>query len=250
VDIMACVVGRAKRKRFQMFHLSEETTDVGLIFPFWIVRGRDGKPILVDMGFPQDACASHHVEAWSDPADLLAAAGVAPGDIETIVVSHLHWDHFNRPDRFPNAAFWIQDADIQYFTKHASDPAAYAADAPSVATIAGLEREGRVHRVDGEAAITGGVRVVKVGGHTPGMQITVCESGDERYVLACDASHFYANFEKRTPSGLFYRYDEFQNGLAQIATQAGAEGRWFPGHDPAMLERMTEEAPGLYRATR
>ena len=45
--------------------------------------------------------------------------------------------------------------------------------------------------VDGEREILPGIRVVKVGGHTAGMQIVTVQTGRGQAVLASDASHYY-----------------------------------------------------------
>ena len=99
---------------------------------------------------------------------------------------------------------------------------------------------------EGETAVIPGVKTIHVGGHTPGMQIVVGDRNRRTVVIACDASHFYGNFERRTSSSVYYRYDQFQNGLLAIENAKGRNGRWFPGHDPAMLAQMDAGGDGLY----
>lgn len=250
MEIFAGVVGRGVRPHHSMFHLEERPEPVELVFPFWLLRVAGKPPILVDMGFAQDACAGHGVTDFLAPELMLAKIGVQPGEIETVIISHLHWDHFYAPARFPNATFWIQNDDLRYFTETgAAHPAVrHAGDAASLALLPALVRDGRVRSLaGGETRVSPGVRTVHVGGHTPGVQITVCERKGGPVVIACDAAHFYGNLERRTPSGLYYRYDQFQDGLLAIERAKGPAGSWFPGHDPAMLARMESVGDGLYR---
>lgn len=39
--------------------------------------------------------------------DHLVSGGVAPGDIDAIAISHVHWDHHGDPQDFPNATFLL-----------------------------------------------------------------------------------------------------------------------------------------------
>jgi glyoxylase-like metal-dependent hydrolase (beta-lactamase superfamily II) len=69
-----------------------------------------------------------------------------------------------------------------------------------VCALVRLNYEGRVVFVDGEREILPGIRVVKVGGHTAGMQIVTVQTERGQAVLASDASHYYRNLEEGFPS--------------------------------------------------
>jgi glyoxylase-like metal-dependent hydrolase (beta-lactamase superfamily II) len=245
VDVYAAIVGRAERSRCLMFHLSQTHDPVGLIFPFWILRGPQ-RVTLIDTGFTATAAAQRAINDYRDPTALLAEVGIAPAEVEQIVVSHLHFDHFCAPERYPNARFVIQHDDAAYFAGvGATHPAGKIADPPSIAALAELRRTGRLELLDGDAVLGAGLSVVRVGGHTPGSQVIVLERDGERIVFACDASHMYENAKTRTPSAIIYRYDEYQRGFAAIERLA-AGGRWFPGHDPELLTHLTPVSASVY----
>jgi hypothetical protein len=88
----------------------------------------------------------------------------------------------------------------------------------------------------------------RIGGHTPGLQITLLERANGPIVFACDASHFYENLETKTTTALIYNYHEYQRGFTLIEELA-AGGRWFPGHDPRMLEGLEPVSERVYRVT-
>src|SRR5690606_39336984 len=94
--------------------------------------------------------------------------GVAPGDIDAVVLTHLHGDHYGgaigeHGPAFPNARHLLQRAEADT----AGEPVRAALLRP---LGAGLEI------VDGTAQVIPGVRVHLAPGHTPGHQIV--EVGD------------------------------------------------------------------------
>jgi glyoxylase-like metal-dependent hydrolase (beta-lactamase superfamily II) len=78
---------------------------IGAMLMF-LVTGADGA-VLVDTGPLDEAwLAEHHgciVErpAELEPATVLARHGIEPGDIRTVINTHLHWDHCSNNVLFP-----------------------------------------------------------------------------------------------------------------------------------------------------
>ena len=244
-EIYAAIVGRAERSRCLMFHLSPTHGTVGLIYPFWVLRG-PRRVTLIDTGFSAAAAEQRGIGDYRDPTALLAEIGIDPAEVEQILVSHLHFDHFGVPERFPNARFVVQHDDVAYFSgAGATHPAGRLADPASIASLAELRRAGRLELLDGDKALGDGVSAVRVGGHTPGSQLIVLERQGGQIVFACDAAHLYANVQTRTPSAIIYRYDEYQRGFAAIERLATG-GRWFPGHDPEILSHLTPVSESVY----
>jgi glyoxylase-like metal-dependent hydrolase (beta-lactamase superfamily II) len=228
-----------------MFNLASRQDELELVYPFWILR--NGKTTtLIDTGFSSQMAQARGVFDFRSAGDVLAELGVDPSEIRSIVISHLHYDHFSVPQRYPNAVFYIQSDDIDYFTgRGRAHPAFHSADPEAIDQIADLRAAGRIQSMSGDFSV-GGIDVLHVGGHTPGHQISVIELGGKPLVFACDASHFYANLETRTPTSIIHNYDNYQRGFSTIATLA-AKGRWFPGHDPKMLEQLDRVSDNVYR---
>ena len=245
MDIYAGILGRSKRPYYYMFNLADRKDEIELIYPFWILRN-EKTTILIDTGFSPQMAEKKGVFDYASPTDLLPKLGVDPKDIRSIIISHLHYDHFSMPERYPNAAFYVQSDDIDYFTgRGRSHPAFGSADPAAIDQIASLRAAGRINAVTGDWVLDG-VKVMHVGGHTPGHQISVVEAGGKPLVLACDASHFYANLETRTPTSVIHDYDNYQRGFTTIQMLAQS-GRWFPGHDPKMLEHLEKVEDRIYR---
>jgi glyoxylase-like metal-dependent hydrolase (beta-lactamase superfamily II) len=121
----------------------------------------------------------------------LAAEGVAPEDIHTVVLTHLHSDHAAYattmgPDgpvpTFPNARYVVND--VEWETMLDPDPrsaAAYRSEDFEPLAVAGV-----LEFVADEADLGYGVRVVRSGGHTAGHLIVFVEGDGETAVYTAD----------------------------------------------------------------
>jgi len=91
-----------------LLYLADVGRPARLPYFFWIlVPESDGAPILVDTGFLEGdyTSRSHTMEGYRRPRELLAPFGLAPADVETVIVTHLHWDHF-AANRLYASATW------------------------------------------------------------------------------------------------------------------------------------------------
>lgn len=92
----------------------------------------------------------------------LADRGLAPADIDTVVLSHAHWDHLQNVDLFTRARVLLHEDELRYLDAPApadlgTPPWAKAVLACSAVTPAG----------DGDRILPG-VEVVALPGHSPG----------------------------------------------------------------------------------
>jgi N-acyl homoserine lactone hydrolase len=139
--------------------------------PCYLIRTDDGQVILIDTGFsPALAAAAREpghqgppIREYVSVVDQLAALGVRPEDVGTLVATHLDPDHAGMADAFPNAEIVIQRAQLE---------AARAATHPRYAmTRAQWDAPGLRYRpVDGDTELAPGVTLIETGGHVPGHQ--------------------------------------------------------------------------------
>lgn len=156
-----------------------------------------GRVIAVDTGAPKAMAPT--VGAWHHS---LAQAGVAPGEVDTVVMTHLHVDHIGGLSRLsegaavallPQARFICADAEWAFLHDESvlnATPAAFQpwiiASRASVAPYAGRREEVAITR---ETEIAPGVWTVPLPGHTPGHLGLRVQSGDAALLIWGDVVH-------------------------------------------------------------
>ncbi len=130
----------------------------------WYIEGTREK-ILVDAG---GTVESYLRVMGTQPKEIqtldsgLSRLGLSFGDIDLIILTHLHFDHVAQASRFPNARFLIQKSELEF----AENPH------PSVAWVyckeffSGLNFE----VINGDTKICEEVSVISTPGHSPGGQ--------------------------------------------------------------------------------
>lgn len=205
----------------------------------WLLRS-GSRQILVDTGFGREV-AERRVRTILRPVDdALRAIGCEPASVPDVVITHLHYDHAGNLDLFPNALFHIQEREVSFATgRHMCFSCMRAAfEVEDVVRLVRAVYADRVQFHDGDAAIAPGVSVHRVGGHTDGLQVVRVETGRGPVVLASDASHYYANFERKEPFPICFNLGDMTAGWQAAARLAGGEESLVvPGHDPEVRRR-------------
>ncbi len=123
-----------------------------------------------------------HVIDFTKPSDTLKRLGLKPEDITDLIISHMHWDHADGMDLFPNARIWIQKDELQYYAGEAwqSKDTHGGIDEEDVLTLIKLNMQGRVGLVNGDAQeIIPGVTCYTGGNIHTNRNTWVCEQVQE-----------------------------------------------------------------------
>jgi len=229
------MTGRSPQMNFLVQDIHSEAAD--LDFYVWLVR--DGsRRILVDTGFNEAAAKQRSREIKINPADMLARLGVAPDSIDDVVITHLHYDHAGNLDRFPKARFHLQDREMAFATGRCMCHGLLRHPF-SVEDVTLMVRHVYHERVvfhDGEGVVAPGVTLHRVGGHSDGLQVVRVETARGPVVLASDATHYYANMQRRNPFPIIYNVGDMMEGWKVVEQLAGDPDRIIPGHDPKVRE--------------
>jgi glyoxylase-like metal-dependent hydrolase (beta-lactamase superfamily II) len=216
----------------------------------WLIRG-NGKNILFDTGFYCDQFFQQwHVTDFVKPSEAVRRAGVAPEDITDAIVSHMHWDHADGMDLFPKAKVWLQKDELEYYAGSAwqSRRTHGGIDPDDVLAAVKLNVQGRVGLVDGDAQeILPGITCYTGGKHTHASQFITVNTAAGTVVLASDNLYLYENLDKHAP--IAAALDAASNLRAQdrMKQLASKPELIVPGHDPAVMKRFTEVAPGVVK---
>ena len=218
----------------------DETIDIAMVV--WLVRGR-GRVVLFDTGFHREKWMKEFtITDYLRPDEAVAQAGVAPGEVTDVIVSHAHWDHMGGIDLFPAARVWIQEQEFGYYTGEAWQPGGRngGVDPDDVAVLRRLKSEGRLRLVDGDdVELMPGIRAYTGARHTYASQYLRID-GARPVVLASDNCYLERNLSERVPSAVFEEKDRPANLAAQerMIALAGAAERVIPGHDLRQFERF------------
>jgi glyoxylase-like metal-dependent hydrolase (beta-lactamase superfamily II) len=205
----------------------------------WAVTG-DGAPVVVDAGFTPDTARRRGREVVADPIAVLAALGVDAAEVGDVVLTHLHYDHSGHLAAFPRARFWVQDAELAFWTgRHAARGEIGRIVTPEdIVELVRLNFERRVRFVSGDEEMASGITLHHVGGHAPGLQVVRVDSAHGPVVVASDAAHFYANLELDRPYAIVHSLPGMYDAFDRVRALAGGDdARIVPGHDPLVLER-------------
>jgi glyoxylase-like metal-dependent hydrolase (beta-lactamase superfamily II) len=216
----------------------------------WLVRG-NGKSILVDSGFYREQFFRQwKVANFIKPSEAIAPAGLKPEDITDVIVSHMHWDHADGMDLFPNARIWLQKEELEYYAGSAwqARNTHGGIDPEDVLAAVKLNTQGRVGLVNGDAQeILPGITCYTGGKHTYASQFVTVNSAAGTIVLASDNMYLYENLEKHVP--IAATLDPASNLRAQdrMKQLASSPRLIIPGHDPAVMTNFKEVAPGVVK---
>ena len=221
----------------------------GMDYFMWVLE-REGQRILVDTGYDAAEGAARGRPIRQDPVDALAPLGLAPGAVDTLICTHLHYDHAGGLHLFPNAEIHLQAAEMAFATGPCMchDPLRAPFTGEHVCEAVRRLYAGKLVFHEGDGEVAPGVRVIRVGGHSKGLQAVVVQTVQGPLVLASDAAHFWENALSDKPFPLVVNVEEMLEGFRVLRQLAGRAERLIPGHDPLVMGRFPEgPAPHIRR---
>ena len=83
---------------------------------FWCLKSPENT-ILVDAGVSPQLANERDLTGYVSPALVLEGIDVKAEEVEHVILTHLHWDHVDGLDLFPNAKVHVQKAECDFLKK-------------------------------------------------------------------------------------------------------------------------------------
>ena len=241
---------------FDFWHRANETAYSP--FCMTLLQG-EGHSILADCGidpaesFCADKIRMENDQNCHDPSQVLRSAGVDPAAIDTVILTHCHWDHISGLRHFPNARFYVQRRDYEGWLDAMADP-----DFPlthksvinpaSLQTLQQYEAQGRLVCLDGDVpSLLPGISIRAAGGHSFCQSLVFVDNDCGRYAIVGDAAMRPESFTGTDAFPCFLPNLKFATGtVTQIAHSYRQIMDWVEGdvdhiimcHDGTRRERF------------
>lgn len=213
----------------------------------WLLKGTDGREVLVDAGFHRDDFVRRwHPTDYLTPSEAVSRLGVQPDEVTDVIISHIHWDHLDGIDLFPKARVWLQREEFEHHLDSAGTVKDRAIDAGDAKVLAEIARQGRLMLVDGDAKeILPGITVYTGGKHTYASQYASVRSAGGTVVVASDNVYLYENLARHAP--IAQTLDSSSNLAAQrrMLSIASDPRLIVPGHDSKVFDRFPTPGKGI-----
>ncbi len=218
----------------------EDDAPIVMDYYFWVLRAGDAA-IVVDTGFGADSGARRGRRQLIDPVQALRMMGIDTSSVELVLLTHAHYDHVGNLERFERAEVILSEREYAFWTGPwgTKEVFAVSAEASEIAHLTRLRDRGRLTLVGPEYQPRPGVRMIEVGGHTPGQTILVVDTVRGEIVLASDAVHYYEELLRERPFAHVVDVAAMFAGYRTITDlSGGAADRVVAGHDPEVMWRF------------
>ncbi len=228
------------------------TDSLKLDFFIWLIKGDNGRNILLDAGFIDDIeeAKEFNISNYQRPDSALQKLGIKASDITDVILSHPHWDHADGVDLFPNATVWMQKEDFNYFVSTAwqkeGDHGGF--NKRDVRKLVDLNLAGKLTLVDGDAKeIIPGITAYTGSRHTYNSQYIQVKTGTNNIILASDNIWIYYSLEHMMPPSKGGTLDPagFVKAMQRMKTFSSGDKFIIPGHDAKIFQLFPAVTDGV-----
>jgi len=215
----------------------------------WLLKGKDGKLILVDAGFTDTA--QFPVRNYTRPDLVLQKINIKPENITDIIVTHPHFDHIGGIDLFPNAMLWMQKDDFDYFvgTAWQKNGNTNGFNKKDVFKLIQKSIDGHLTLVKGDSIeIMPGIRVFTGSKHTYESQYVLVNGTSGKTIIASDNIWYYYNLINLLPIPK-YTFDAkaYVNAMIRMKKLVSNSELIIPGHDALIFSKFPKVADGVVK---
>lgn len=182
IDIISIDYGKSVLPESMIFENGAENKSRPIIFRVYLIR-TENRLILVDAGC--ETMPEFDMRDFIGPVKALNNIGISPEEITDLIITHAHHDHIECAKYFKNAALYIQKDEYE-------SGKSYLAENLNIRTF------------DEEMLICGGIKAVKIGGHSKGSSIVEITDSGKKYIIAGDECYMRDCLTKQISTGASY----------------------------------------------
>jgi len=217
--------------------------------PCWAFLVTDGtEKILVDTGMSDTERADWHHPGSYQPEgcridEQLAKLGVTPEDIDTVLFTHLHWDHCFNMKLFGKAKCYVHETELAF----ARNPHVLYFKSYEAKAVGGIPPFDGVEfiTVDGEYDYNSFITLFPTPGHCPGHQSVAVKTAGGVYVIAGDAVFADENIKPDTHRKLPFtpmgRYVNVFDMFSSMQACIERADHILTGHGMGVFDRQVYE---------
>ena len=215
----------------------------------WVIKG-DSKTLIVDCGVAPALAKERQIPGYVNPVEVLARLGIDASKVKRVVITHVNFDHISGIELFPNATFYIQEKEFNFWIKDPiakKPPFLRLSDPAGNAYLAKLEGTERLVLVNGDKMLLPGIELLLAPGHTPGLQAVAVNTARGTAIVGSDCAHIFRNYEEEIPSCFIIDMVSWMKTYDKLKSRVSSIDLLFPGHDMKMSTQYPKVAEGITR---
>jgi N-acyl homoserine lactone hydrolase len=203
-----------------------------------------GRRILVDTGIADPQWVSHHVAPCAQaPDEGLEAAlrhiGWTPDSVDTVINTHLHYDHCDNNCLLPNATFYVSRREWEAASRPIATQSSIYNGAWVRPPLSCLDYQ----LVAADLyEVAPGIRLLQTPGHSAGHMSVLVRTDEGILCITGDAINLPDNLVLNAPPGILYSTHEALASMEKIRRYAS---RLLTGHDPGLSKYQDGAFPEL-----
>lgn len=216
--------------------------------PMWSIAVEgDGHKIIVDTGIRSLEWVRKYLgdqyEVLQEKDETMEGAletiGWRPEEVDIVINTHLHYDHVGCNYLFKNARFYVQKIEWEYSFEPADNQKCfYFEDLYGWNAV----RYPQWKMVEGEYEVLPGLKLVPLGGHTPGSQGVLVNTAEGTVCIAADTIGLMENLWDNVLPNIMY---DCTSGFEAFDVVRSRAEFVIPGHDGIMKKYQQEKFPRI-----
>ncbi len=242
-DIFAIkTAGPLNRPGSMLMWAKDHDKTTAINYYIWYIKGTD-EIIIVDAGITPSLATQKNLTEYENPVSSLSRLNIDSNDVKHLILTHLHFDHVSGVSLFPNATFYVQEEEFNFWV---NDPIArrppfdFLSDQSALDYLLSLSNTDRLVLLNGDREILPGIQCLLAPGHTPGLQAVAVDTRKGVAVLGSDCAHLFNNYKENWPGGIITDLRAWMHSFDKLNAHASSPDLLFPGHDPIMSDNYLE----------